>query len=212
MSTPSTPFRTEQEAFWAGSFGTEYIGRNESMELLASNLSFFTQALRRAGRVGSCIEFGANVGMNLRALKLLFPAMRQRAIEINPAAAAELGRLLGADNVFGGSIFDYVPGDKAELVLVKGVLIHLNPEMLAETYRKLVESSSRWVLLCEYYNPAPVTVPYRGHTDRLFKRDFAGEMLQQFPALELVDYGFVYKRDPAFPQDDITWFLMQRND
>jgi spore coat polysaccharide biosynthesis protein SpsF len=26
----------------------------------------------------------------------------------------------------------------------------------------------------------------------------------------LVDYGFAYHRDPAFPQDDITWFLLEK--
>jgi hypothetical protein len=48
VTTPSNKFKTEQEAFWAGQFGTEYIGRNDSQELLASNLNFFSQALRRA--------------------------------------------------------------------------------------------------------------------------------------------------------------------
>jgi pseudaminic acid biosynthesis-associated methylase len=90
------------------------------------------------------------------------------------------------------------------------VLIHINPEMLALTYRKLHEASSRWILVCEYYNPSPMAIPYRGHADRLFKRDFAGEMLDMFPDLRLADYGFAYRRDPAFPQDDITWFLMEK--
>jgi spore coat polysaccharide biosynthesis protein SpsF len=35
-------------------------------------------------------------------------------------------------------------------------------------------------------------------------------MMTQYPSLELLDYGFVYRRDRAFPQDDITWFLMQK--
>lgn len=212
MTTPPTAFKTDQEAFWAGEFGTEYIGRNDSDELLASNLNFFSQALRVAGRVESCIEFGANIGMNLRALKLLFPAMQQRGIEINPAAARQLARFVGDSNVFSGSIFDYPVASTVDLALIKGVLIHINPDMLAATYCKLVESSHRYVLACEYYNPSPVAIPYRGHSDRLFKRDFAGEMLDQFPELKLVDYGFSYRRDPAFPQDDITWFLMQKKD
>ncbi|MDH3208977.1 MAG: hypothetical protein OEL91_01100, partial [Burkholderiaceae bacterium] len=93
---------------------------------------------------------------------------------------------------------------------VKGVLIHINPNMLALTYNKLYEASQRWVLVCEYYNPTPTSIPYRGHTDRLFKRDFAGEMLDTFADLQLVDYGFAYRRDPAFPQDDIAWFLMEK--
>ena len=34
----SATYKTEQEAFWAGTFGNEYIERNKSDELLASNL------------------------------------------------------------------------------------------------------------------------------------------------------------------------------
>lgn len=210
MTDAAQRFRTEQEAFWAGQFGTDYIARNESSKLLASNLNFFAQCLRRAGRVGSCVEFGANIGMNLRALKLLYPDMQQRAVEINADAARSLGEFIGQTNVFTGSIFDYPVGTTVDLALIKGVLIHINPEMLQATYQKLVDASHRHVLVCEYYNPSPTAIPYRGHADRLFKRDFAGEMLQAFPSLALVDYGFAYRRDPAFPQDDITWFLMEK--
>lgn len=210
MTSPSAPFRTDQEAFWAGHFGSDYIGRNDSRQLLASNLNFFVRSLQRAGSIGSCVEFGANIGMNLRALKMLFPAMTQRGIEINPDAAARLGEFIGNDNVYTGSIFDYPVAEPADLVLVKGVLIHVNPQMLSATYQKLYDASRRFILVAEYYNPSPMAIPYRGHADRLFKRDFAGEMLEAFPALELIDYGFAYRRDPAFPQDDITWFLMQK--
>jgi pseudaminic acid biosynthesis-associated methylase len=203
-------FKTEQEAFWAGAFGNEYIGRNEGEALLAANLNFFARALRAAGRIESCIEFGANIGMNLRALRLLYPAMKQAGIEINAEAAAALAKFLGAERVFNGSIFDYPGGEPADLALIKGVLIHINPQMLPETYRKLHAATRRWLLVCEYYNPTPVAIPYRGHADRLFKRDFAGEMLDAFADLRLVDYGFAYRRDPAFPQDDISWFLLEK--
>ena len=73
-----------------------------------------------------------------------------------------------------------------------------------------VISSKKYILICEYYNPSPTTISYRGHSDRLFKRDFAGEMLDKFSDLKLVDYGFSYHRDNSFPQDDITWFLLQK--
>ena len=66
------------------------------------------------------------------------------------------------------------------------------------------------MLLCEYYNPSPATVTYRGHDNRLFKRDFCGEMHELYPDLALVDYGFAYHADPVFPQDDITWFLLEK--
>ena len=43
------------------------------------------------------------------------------------------------------------------------------------------------------------------------KEILAGEILDLFPSLSLIDYGFVYHRDPNFPQDDISWFLIEKN-
>ncbi len=205
-----TKYQTEQENFWAGVFGTEYIGRNDSQELLASNLSFFSRALAKAGKIESCVEFGANIGMNLRAMKLLYPTIESSGVEINPDAAKQLSQLIGDDAVFNGSIFDYQIEKKSDLALIKGVLIHLNPEKLASAYSKIYAASKQYILICEYYNPSPVAIPYRGHGDRLFKRDFAGEMLDMYKDLRLIDYGFAYHRDLAFPQDDINWFLIEK--
>jgi pseudaminic acid biosynthesis-associated methylase len=208
--TNTTNYETPQEEFWASSFGTEYIGRNDSHQLLASNLNFFTKALNQAGKISSCLEFGANIGMNLKALKLLYPGIDLKGIEINGDAASLLRELVGDKNVYEGSIFDYPITDKVDESLIKGVLIHINPDMLDAVYENLYQASRKYILICEYYNPSPVAILYRGHTDRLFKRDFAGEMLDKYADLTLVDYGFSYHRDSAFPQDDITWFLMQK--
>jgi pseudaminic acid biosynthesis-associated methylase len=203
-------YGTPQEGFWAGPFGTEYIGRNNSPQLLASNLSLFSKALKQVGRISSCLEFGANIGMNLKALQLLYPGIGLRGVEINPDAAKMLRDLIGHENVYEGSIIDYPVEDGADLSLVKGVLIHVNPDVLPVVYEKVYCASKRFILICEYYNPSPVSVLYRGHADRLFKRDFAGEMLDKYSDLSLVDYGFAYRRDPAFPQDDVTWFLLEK--
>lgn len=204
------PFKTEQEAFWAGDFGADYIQRNQGDALLASNLDFFAKALRQARNVRSCIEFGANIGMNLKALKLLHPGIDAHAIEINADAAKQLEQVVSPSNIHNISILDFTPSRQWDLTLIKGVLIHINPEALPTVYDKLFESCARYLMVAEYYNPAPVSIPYRGHTDRLFKRDFAGEIMERHPALQLVDYGFAYRRDPNFPQDDITWFLMEK--
>jgi spore coat polysaccharide biosynthesis protein SpsF len=203
-------FETEQEQFWAGEFGTDYIDRNKGDALLASNLNFFSHALRGVGKIGSCIEFGANIGMNLKALKLLHPELKLQGIEINEDAAAQLREVVGDDNVFCESIFEWEPQAQVELSLIKGVLIHINPDRLKDVYQAPYQASSRYVLVCEYYNPAPVTINYRGHENRLFKRDFAGEMMDIYADLKLIDYGFSYRRDPVFPQDDVTWFLMEK--
>lgn len=203
-------FKTEQEAFWAGEFGTEYIQRNQGDVLLASNLDFFAKALRSTRQINSCIEFGANIGMNLKALSLLHPSIDAYAIEINAEAAQQLGTVIPQVNVYNSSILDFVPSRQWDLTLIKGVLIHINPDALSQVYDKLVASSGRYLMVAEYYNPAPVAIPYRGHSDRLFKRDFAGEIMDRHPQMQLVDYGFAYRRDPNFPQDDITWFLMEK--
>lgn len=208
MST--SDYATPQESFWAGRFGSEYIGRNNSSQLLASNLSFFAKALKQTGPISSCLEFGANIGMNLKALQLLYPDIGLQGVEINPDAAKILRTLIGDENVYEGSILDCPVESEADLSLIKGVLIHINPDRLSVVYEKLYQTSKRFILVCEYYNPSPVEVPYRGHSDRLFKRDFAGEMMDKYSDLSLIDYGFAYRRDPVFPQDDITWFLLRK--
>lgn len=205
-----TQYKTEQEAFWAGDFGTEYIGRNAGNELLASNLAFFSKALAQAQGLGSCIEFGANIGMNLRALRLLYPNQEQFAIEINSVAATELSSIMPSKNIFQTSILDFQPDRTWNLVMIKGVLIHISPDYLPQVYDALYRAADRYLLVCEYYNPTPVSINYRGHDNRLFKRDFCGEILDRYTDLRLIDYGFVYQRDPNFPQDDVTWFLMQK--
>lgn len=203
-------FTTEQEAFWAGEFGNAYMERNQSEALLASNLNFYSRALRQAPGLENCIEFGANVGMNLRALKLLRPGIDQHAIEINANAAAKLREFLPPQNVYNVSILEHEVKRTFDLVLIRGVLIHINPEALATVYEKLHSSTGKYLLICEYYNTTPVAIEYRGHKDRLFKRDFCGEMLDRYPDLELVDYGFDYHRDPTFLHDDCTWFLLRK--
>ncbi|SFN29875.1 pseudaminic acid biosynthesis-associated methylase [Formivibrio citricus] len=201
--------KTEQEVFWAGEFGNDYISRNEGCEIVAGNLALFSKVLERTGGVGSVIEFGANIGLNLRALKTLLPGAEFAGIEINAKAAEKLGEL-GFVDVHHGSILEFFPKKQFDFVFSKGVLIHIAPESLPDVYDKLYETSARYICLAEYYNQDPVEIPYRGHAGKMFKRDFAGEMLKRYSDISLVGYGFVYQHDPVFPLDDITWFLLEK--
>jgi spore coat polysaccharide biosynthesis protein SpsF len=202
-------FATEQEAFWAGEFGDGYVERNKTNQLLTSNLAFFARILAHTDKIESVLELGANIGLNLRALKSLLPTAQFSAVEINEKAAAELRTLPGL-TVHHQSLLEFQAPAPVDFVLIKGVLIHLQPEKLPDVYRLMHAASRRYICLAEYYNPTPVSIPYRGHSDRLFKRDFAGEMLKQFPDLKLRDYGFAYHGDQNFAQDDITWFLLEK--
>jgi spore coat polysaccharide biosynthesis protein SpsF len=198
-----------QEQFWAGQFGNDYIDRNNNEVLLSSNIHFFSNILSRMSKLpSSVIELGANVGMNIKALKELLPASSFTGVEINKTACAHL-ETLGC-TVHNASIQEIELLESFDLVLSKGVLIHLNPDSLSIVYQKLYDYTNEWILLAEYYNPVPVAIDYRGHSDKLFKRDFAGEILAKYKDLELVATGFAYHLD-QFPQDDITWFLIRKN-
>ncbi len=203
------PFATEQEAFWAGEFGDAYCLRNEDRSLVGPNVALFAHILRHTRGVRSAIEFGANVGLNLFALRSLLPGVELAAVEINPKAVERLASIPELD-VHATSILEFEASRTYDLALIKGVLIHIDPASLDKVYDRLYRASSRYICLAEYYNPSPVEVTYRGHSQRLFKRDFAGEMLDRFPDLSLVDYGFAYHRDANFPQDDTTWFLLEK--
>lgn len=202
-------FKTEQEEFRAGEFGSQYIERNENPRILAGNLSLFSHILENTRDVGSVIEFGSNIGLNLRAIKTLLPAVDISAVEINSKATEELQKLEGI-KIYNKSILEFTPDYERDFALIKGVLIHMNPDMLPQVYELLYKTSKRYICIAEYYNPVPVSIPYRGHTDKLFKRDFAGELLDRFPNLKLINYGFTYHRDNYYEYDDINWFLMEK--
>lgn len=203
-------YRNPQEGFWANDFGDLYIDRNESEKMLSSNEALFSEILGSLSTAPkSILELGANIGMNIRALKKLLPASEFSAIEINKKACASLATT-GCE-VIESSILNASVMSQYDLVFTKGVLIHIPPQDLLEVYKKMYRWSSKFILIAEYYNPTPVSLSYRGNQDRLFKRDFAGELLDTFSDLKLRKYGFAYHRGDH-PQDDINWFLLEKEE
>jgi pseudaminic acid biosynthesis-associated methylase len=203
-------FETKQESFWAGEFGDQYSRRNVGEKLLGSYIRLFSRVLNRTRDIQNTLEFGSNVGLNLIAIHRLLPDVQLSAIEINPTAVKELEKLGFLREIFHLTIFDFKPTKAYDLCLSCGVAIHIHPEKLSSYYKLLYDSSRKYILFSEYYNPTPVSVIYRGHNDVLFKRDFCGEIMDAYPDLTLVDYGFVYRRDANFPLDDTNWFLLAK--
>ena len=202
-------YQTKQEEFWAGEFGDSYVDRNESSQLMGAKLSFWTKVLSRAQQIKSVIELGANIGLNLQAIRSILPGVSLAGVEINKKAYSRLCQNPDV-RAYNESIFDFSAENAYTLSISCGVMIHINPEFLPGMYDVLYRSTNKYILVAEYYNPTPVTVNYRGHDDRLFKRDFPGEMLARFSDLSLIDYGFVYHGDPNFPLDDLHWFLLSK--
>lgn len=196
----------KESDFWAGGFGDEYINRNNSEKLYQSNVEFFRKALPEKQDISDVIELGANIGLNLRAISDILPWAYLVGVEINEKAYQQMAEI--ADISYCCNLFDSRVDNVCDLAFTKGVLIHIHPDDLQAAYKRLFDLSRHYILICEYYSPKPVEIEYRGETGKLWKRDFAGEMMDAYP-LRLVDYGFVYHRD-KLPQDDITWFLMEK--
>lgn len=190
------------QEFWKGEFGDDYTARNVDKHL--ANMVFFNKALPKD--VNSVIEFGAGTGQNLLAIK----AMRRitvDGVELNCIATEILQGI--ADSTYQCAVEDFSNDSQWDLTLTKGLLIHIPPANLERVYEVLYQHSRKYILLCEYFNPTPVEVEYRGHSGVLWKRDFCSEMLNRYNDLKLIDYGFSYHRD-VYPQDNLHWFLMKK--
>ena len=203
-------FATPQEDFWAGEFGSSYIKRNNNADIIRSNAVLFGNILSDLCQLDSVLELGCNVGLNLDAINLVDPNICLSGVELNEEAA-----MIAADkklaNIYNKTITEpFDLGETYELTFTKTVLIHIHPSKLPIVYENLVKHSRRYVLVCEYYNPTPQAIDYRGHSDKLFKRDFAGELMDSFN-LKLVKYGFSYHREESlYHQDDASWFLLEK--
>lgn len=202
-------YKTEQENFWATEFGNEYLDRNEGEKLISSNVALFSKIFKSCPDVLSAAELGCNIGLNLQALKRINNGFELRGYEINKNASNIAANKKIAEIINTTVIKELECDKKFDITFTKGVLIHINPEALSVVYQNLYNLSTKYIMICEYYNPTPVSVEYRGNKERLFKRDFAGEMINRFN-LRLIDYGFNYQHDYYLTNDDTTWFLMEK--
>lgn len=197
----------ETEQFWAGEFGNAYNVRSPGN--VKANYHFFLRALESVRhRLESVVELGAGTGANLRALRMLKPTLKLAGVEINREACKHLDGV--ADRIIHGSVLDELTEQSWTMSMTKGLLIHINPEDLPAVYATLYAAARRYIFIAEYHNPTPVEVPYRGHAGRLWKRDFAADLMDLYPLLRVVDYGFAWRRDPEASQDDLTWFLFEK--
>ena len=146
-----TDIKTDQEKFWVGEFGNQYISRNQSNELLAANIKMFSDIFSKTDKISSITEYGCNVGMNFKAIKNILPTCALRGVEINKAAVDILREQQPQIEVIHKSILE-PDEEKVDLTLLKGVLIHINPRELQKVYENLYNNTSRYLLIAEYYN------------------------------------------------------------
>jgi hypothetical protein len=86
------------------------------------------------------------------------------------------------------------------------VLIHIAPADLRGALAEIRRVARRWILAVEYFSDEPVTVPYRGLEDALFKRNWCRDWLELDPALRIAWTGSL-DRDAGF--DDCRFWLFE---
>jgi pseudaminic acid biosynthesis-associated methylase len=197
-----------QEKFWKGFFGNNYISRNKNKSLINNNYFFFKKSLKKAKNIKTVLELGANIGNNILSLKKINNKFKFCAIEINSLACKELTKISNLE-VVNDSILNFKIQKKFDLILLKGILIHIDHKNLKKLFSKINSINKKYILICEYYNPYPIKINYRGYKNVLFKNDYAGIFLKLFKNYKLLDYGFNYHLD-KHPLDDSNWFLLKK--
>ena len=208
-------FKNEQEEFWVKNLATTYIDSNPYLEPEEAKLAkkAWGQILSKldAAGIDSFLECGSNIGRNIQTLNVVLPNATANIIEINPLALKECTLNNSIKSSYLGSIKDAEFTSTFELVFTCGVLIHINPNDLLQTVAKMFQLSNRYIIVAEYFNRTPISISYRGESDKLFKRDWGRFVLENFSA-ELIDYGFLWGHvydNSGF--DDITYWVFQKN-
>lgn len=208
-----TPKTTPQASLWSGEFGDAYIDRNAvepTRQIALTRHWFKVLAATEGAPPASILEVGANIGRNLRILSRITTA-ELYAVEPNAKARKVLvddGVVPAARALDGLASQIALPDGAVDLAFTAGVLIHIHPRDLLDSCREIHRVSRRYIACAEYFADREQEIPYRGEREALFKRDFGGFWLDNFPDLRLLDYGFAWKRTTGL--DNLTWWLFEK--
>ena len=212
---------TKQMEEWAGKFGEEYTERNmmtadEFDKLLRSRIGVYrTEQIDEFLsdlELNNILEVGSNIGNQLlllqkRGFKNLY------GIELNRYAvekSKERTKGKGID-IIQGSAFD-IPFKDAyfDLVFTSGVLIHIPPQDINNVLDEIHRCSKKYIWGTEYFSEEYTQVNYRGHSELLWKTNFAKLYLDSFPDLKLVkEKRYPYLEDKTLV-DQV--FLLKKNE
>jgi len=191
---------------WGGEFGRAYTDRN--VVDWRVRLPAFRTMLADLN-VARVLEVGCNRGHNLLALSELLGADREVVgVEPNPYAV-EIARASSPRvAVLRGTIFDLpFPAGHFDVAFTVGVLIHIPADCLPAAIRELARVSGRYVLAVEYFAEQETVVPYRGHQDLLWRRNFLRHFQECLPAHRLLRSGYWGLADGF---DRTHWWLLEQ--
>ena len=186
--------KTKQVDTWTGAFGAQYTERCT----FESDEAFNALYVQRYGvarddinldwlghlpRDARILEVGCNIGNQLRALQRI-GFTNLYGIDVQRDAIEKCkGMYRGLDTIV-GSAFDIPFKDGFfDLVFTNNVLIHISPDDIGNVIDEMVRVTSGYVWGFEYYAPQFTEINYRGHTNLLWKADYARHFVERHPAL-----------------------------
>lgn len=213
---------TDQEKFWAGKDGVHYVLRHLHMDW-KTRVENWKDILSELGEVGSVLEMGCNIGDNLRTIESLKPKAKLAGVEINSYAAKQAQSVLPKADIIVDSIADFKSKKKWDFVFTRGVLIHINPELLPQIYERFDKFAKKYVMIYENYSEKPIEIMGYANTAKatdgkaetpfVFYRDFAKDFNEAYPHWKQIAQGSFpapkkgekVKRDQA-----LVWTLFER--
>lgn len=195
----------EQEKFWKGNFGNNYISRNK----FRSQKEFDNFYIRRYGETKKNInlkflkginknkpilEVGCNIGNQLKifediGFKKLF------GIDINIKSLKKAKKNINL-NIIESSGFDIPFKDNYfNLVFTNNVLIHIHPKNLDKIFDEIYRVSNKYIFGFEYFNNKLIEIKYRNYKNKLWKGDYANILLKKYKNLRLVKEKIYENKD-----------------
>lgn len=190
--------QTEQVGVWTGEFGEKYTDRTREIKDAdvfnefyvnrygISRDEMYSSWLEDVPKDSRLMEMGTNLANQLRSLErvgfenLYGVEIQKHVVEEVRKNYPQFGILQspGQDIPFKNEYFD--------LVFTNNVLIHISPSDISDVMDEMYRVSKRWIFGIEYFAPEFTEINYRGHTNLLWKADYASLFLDRFPDLKLV--------------------------
>jgi pseudaminic acid biosynthesis-associated methylase len=187
---------TKQSEEWRGEFGDQYSKRNlfdpEGIDEMyqrkygVSRTAINRRSLADIPKSVSILEVGCNLGNQLILLHEM-GFQNLTGIEIHEDVVKDAqSRVPWARVMVGSALNIPFPDTSFDLVFTSGLLIHIAPEDLSVAMSEIYRCAKSWIWGFEYFSPEMTEVLYRGHSNLLWKADYARLYAESFPDLELV--------------------------
>ena len=195
---------TNQREFWKGDFGEDFRNRHQELEnynqwymenVGVPEEDFWKKYFSKLDKNLKIVELGCNVGVKLSILKKM-GFKNLTGVEINKNAYEIAKRNDPSITWINSSIDSFEPDEPFDLVFTSFVLIHINPETLNTIIKKMVNISKKYIFGFENYGEKLTEIPYRGHSNVLWKQNFPALFKELEPSLkEIAIEKIPYKHD-----------------